>query len=106
MSDPGLRRSSGPGARSGTRGLVGPGALGAVLVRPALWPVAVRVLSSLGEPGWWRRWPPLPRLPEAYAELRRETMWGPGPGGRLGGSEAVEYLRWVEAMSRNIRRGR
>ncbi len=33
----------------------------AVARRPRLWPVAVRQTLRLARPGWWRRWPPVPR---------------------------------------------
>lgn len=112
--DPWRRALSGRGAvpgggavpRGAGGGLIGPAAVAAVLSRPALWPVALRVLATQTEPGWWRSWPPLPRLPEPYARFRRQTMWGADHAGRLGGSEAVEYLRWVELMRRSSRPGR
>lgn len=78
----------------------GPAAVAAVLGRPGLWPVAARVLATQAQPGWWRRWPPVPRLPDAYAHFRRQTMWGSDGGARLSGSEAVAYLRWVRTMQR------
>lgn len=90
---------------AGTGHLVAPGAVVAVLARPSLWPAALRVLATQAEPGWWRRWPPLPRLPARYARFRAQTMWGSDTAGRLGGREAVEYLRWVAAMTRSGREG-
>lgn len=101
LSRPAPLRRSAPGC--GPAGLIGPAAVLAVLARPELWSVALRVIAAQAEPGWWRRWPPLPRLPDAYARFRRQTMWGSEHGGRLGGPEAVEYLRWVDAMRRSAR---
>ena len=72
--------------------LVGPAAVGAVLAHPSLWPTAARVLAVQAERGWWRRWPPLPRLPAGYARFRQEAMWG-SAGATLSGPEAVAYLR-------------
>ena len=67
------------------------------LVRaPALWPTAVRQARLLAAPGWWRRWPPVPRPDPAYLRFRILTAYGdaerpPDPG------DVVAYLRWVRA---------
>ena len=80
-----------------TPSLVTPAAVVALAARPVLWPTAVRVALSTAQPGWWRAWPPRPRPPAAYAELRRQTMWGAGTGSRLGAEELIGYLRWCRA---------
>ncbi|MHB1931131.1 MAG: hypothetical protein ACYCUG_17200 [Acidimicrobiales bacterium] len=78
--------------------LVSPAAVAAVAAHPSLWPTALRVGLSTAAPGWWRAWPPRPRLPADYAELRRQAMWGAAAGARLDGGELVAYLRWCRDM--------
>ncbi len=69
----------------------------ALLKRPDLWSAAWRLVP----PGWWRRWPPLPRPPKGYIDFRTETMYG--SGGRLEGEDLVLYLEWCRAMHRRAR---
>ena len=74
----------------------------AVLVRPWLWPIAVRQALALAGPGWWRRPPYFPRPDPAYLAFRLETMYGdrtrtPEPG------DVVGYLRWSRMQRRGLR---
>ena len=78
------------------------GAILAVLVRPPLWPTAVRQLLLLAPPGWWRRRPHLPVPDAAYLAFRLETMYGAGaPAPRPG--DLVDYLRWCRRSRRSVR---
>jgi hypothetical protein len=65
----------------------------AVAVRPALWGVAVRQGLRLAVPGWWRRWPPVPRADPAYLRFRFQTAFGDGEGGPAP-ADVVAYLKW------------
>jgi hypothetical protein len=71
-----------------------------LLRRPDLWVTAVRTGWLLCAPGWWHRWPPLPRPPRLYEEFRRQTMFGSQPGPGLGGEDLVAYLEWCRGMRR------
>ena len=78
------------------------GAALAVLVRPALWPTALRQALVLAPSGWWRRPPYLPLPDRAYLAFRMETMYGAGapvpePG------DLVRYLRWCRNSRRSVR---
>ncbi|MGI8493564.1 MAG: hypothetical protein ACR2KC_08385 [Acidimicrobiales bacterium] len=73
-------------------------AVAALVAHPRLWPVAVSVALRLAEPGWWRRWPPLPSLPPSYERFRLETFFGTDTPPRLSGSDLVEYLKWCRLM--------
>jgi hypothetical protein len=77
---------------------VGARALRGLLGRPDLWLTAVRTGLAVVDPGWWRRWPPRPRPPEAYATFRHQTMFGVEPGPGLGGDDLVAYLDWCRRM--------
>ena len=70
----------------------------AVLRRPWLWGVALRQLLVLAVPGWWRRWPPVPRPDPAYLRFRLQTAYGddrpPAPG------DVVTYLHWCRGWRR------
>lgn len=92
MSEPERAHASGPvtGAGGGSVGRL----LGAVLVRPGLWLTALAVLVRLARPGWWRRWPPLPRADPAYWRFRMETVYGGDGRGRPSNADALAYLRW------------
>ncbi len=68
----------------------------AVLVRPALWPTALRQTRRLARDGWWHRPPFLPLADPAYLAFRLETQYGsadahPEP------ADVVAYLRWSRA---------
>ena len=72
----------------------------AVLVRPWLWAAAVAELFRLAAPGWWRRWPPVPRPDAALWRFRMQTAYGgsgddgPEPG------DVVRFVGWCSGMRR------
>jgi hypothetical protein len=71
---------------------LGPAAL-AVVVRPGLWAVALRQSLRMAVPGWWHRWPPVPRPDPGYVRFRLQTVFGdaakaPAP------ADVVAYLEW------------
>ncbi|HLH99258.1 MAG TPA: hypothetical protein VKV06_00625 [Acidimicrobiales bacterium] len=78
--------------------LVSIGAVAAVVRRPELWPVALRVAWRTAPPEWWRAVPPRPRPPASYVKMRHEAMWGDDPAARLGPDELIGYLRWCARM--------
>ena len=68
-------------------------AMAAVAARPALWPVAVRQGLRLAVPGWWRRWPPVPRPDPDYLRFRMQTAFG-DPEAAPAPADVVAYLEW------------
>ena len=68
------------------------------MVRPWLWATALSTVARLARPGWWRRWPPIPRPPEAYWRFRMETAFGSDGSNAMGPHDVVAYLRWCRAM--------
>ena len=73
----------------------------ALLVRPWLWPTAVRQALALARPDWWRRRPYLPTTDPEYLAFRMETMYGdrrrsPEP------ADVVAYLRWCRMHRRGL----
>lgn len=65
----------------------------AVARRPRLWGVAAGQVRRLARPGWWARWPPVPRPDPAYLRFRLQTAYGdadrpPAP------DDVVAYLEW------------
>ncbi len=73
------------------------GAIGALLVHPSLWPVALRQLFVLAPPGWWRRPPFLPLPDGAYLRFRMQTAYGAERTAPTG-HDLVTYLRWCKAQ--------
>jgi hypothetical protein len=75
----------------------------AVARRPRLWGTALTQLAVLARPGWWRRWPPLPRPDPDCLRFRLTTIYG-GDGDRLPEpGELVDYLAWcgrIRGLSR------
>ena len=65
----------------------------ALVLRPGLWPTALRQILRLAPSGWWRRWPPLPRPDPAYLRFRMETAYG-DPDHDPEAADVVAYLRW------------
>jgi hypothetical protein len=66
----------------------------AVGVRPWLWLTGLAVVFRMARPGWWRRWPPVPRPDPSYWRFRMETAYG-GEGDRHPPiADALAYLRW------------
>lgn len=82
-----------------------PSAAAAVLVRPWLWPTAVRQALVLAPPGWWRRAPFLPVPDRDYLGFRLQTMYGDA-GRDPAAEELVAYLRWCRGYRRDARHGR
>ena len=71
----------------------------AVAVRPRLWGVAVVQAFRLAAPGWWRRWPPLPRPDPDYLRFRLQTAYGTREGGP-DPADVVAYLEWCRRFPR------
>ena len=61
--------------------------------RPSLWPVALRQLRRLAEPGWWRSSPRLPLPSPEYRRFRSITAYG-DPDAAPERADVVTYLRW------------
>lgn len=96
-----MTASTGDGSRgqgAGTRHRFGPVVV-AVAVRPRLWGVAVAQALRLAAPGWWRRWPPLPRPDPAYLRFRLQTASG-DPDAPPRPDEVVAYLEWCRQFRR------
>jgi len=76
--------------------------LGAVIVRPTLWPTAIVQAFRLVPRGWWRTAPFLPIAPSDYLEFRLVTQYGGGHGvdrGPIRPHDVVDYLRWCRQWS-------
>lgn len=82
---------------AGARRMRWGGAIVAVLVRPDLWPIAVRQVFALARPGWSRRWPPLPVPDPAYLRFRLVTAYG-DPEHDPEARDLVDYLKWCRRM--------
>lgn len=101
-----------PGAGPDTGATVGTAAalrvVGAIAARPWLWFVALRQASTLAEPGWWRRFPPLPVPPTSYLHFRLVTAYG-GDGSCSPAElarDVVAYLQWCRTgMGVGVRPG-
>jgi hypothetical protein len=84
------------------------GAAVALAGRPDLWSTAVRELFVLARPGWWRRWPPLPRPDPAYLRFRLQTAYGSSAPERSrlldsDPDDIVSYLEWCRRMRHTVR---
>jgi hypothetical protein len=77
-------------------------AAAAVLRRPSLWLTALGQLVVLAEPGWWRRWPPVPMPDREYLRFRMQTMYG-DPEHEAEPDDLVAYLHWCRGMRRLAR---
>jgi hypothetical protein len=76
---------------SGRSGLIG--VVGAVTIKPRLWPVALRQLVRLAGPGWWHRAPFVPVPPAGYRRFRLLTQYG-DPRHPVEAADVVRYLDW------------
>ncbi|MGH9118263.1 MAG: hypothetical protein ACRD0A_10430 [Acidimicrobiales bacterium] len=65
----------------------------AVLVRPRLWPVALRQVVRLAPVGWWRRAPFLPIPDRDYLGFRLQTHYGDAAR-PADPADLVAYLDW------------
>jgi hypothetical protein len=76
----------------------------AVVRRPHLWSIAVRVLRRSTPRGWWRRPPFLP-LPDAdFLRFRFETAYG--HRGHAEVDDFVGYLSWCRTLRLEQSHGR
>jgi len=71
----------------------------AVAARPRLWSAAAGTALRLAEPGWWRRWPPVPRPSTAYLQFRAQTAYG-DPRRPPDPDDVVAYLFWCRDFRR------
>jgi hypothetical protein len=65
----------------------------AVFVRPRLWGIGLRQGLRMAVPGWWRRWPPVPRPDPEYVRFRLQTVFG-DPAKAPAPADVVAYLEW------------
>jgi hypothetical protein len=79
-------------------------AVWAVVVRPRLWPTALRQAVRMTRPRWWTRAPFLPIPDAAYLRFRLQTAYG--LQGTPRASDLVRYLEWCRASEARIRRER
>jgi hypothetical protein len=84
-----------------SRGRVVAAAVAAVLVRPSLWPTAVRQAARLTPAGWWRRAPFLPLPDRDYLAFRLETQYGATVEG-ADPADVVRYLTWCRDQQRAL----
>ncbi len=75
-----------------------------MLVRPWLWPTALRVVGRHSPPGWWHRAPFVPRPPAAFVAFRLETQYGAAAASAPVAEDLVVYLAWCRSLSR-LRKG-
>jgi hypothetical protein len=88
----------------GARMLLRPAIVGAVIVRPHLWPTAVRQMARLAPKRWWARAPFLPVPRADYLEFRLVTQYGGGhgvPGAPVRPADVVDYLEWCREWTAN-----
>jgi hypothetical protein len=76
----------------------------AILVRPRLWPVALRTGLGLVPSRWWTRWPPLPLPDRGWLAFRLETAYG-APDARPSAGDLLEWLAWCR-VARSRERAR
>lgn len=69
-----------------------------VLMHPSLWVTALRQGTRLARPGWWHRWPPVPKVPEEYMRFRLVTAYGDADA-QIEPVDLVTYLRWCRTWS-------
>jgi hypothetical protein len=73
------------------------------MIRPGLWPTALRQAMRLTRPGWWRRPPFLPTPDRAYLRFRLDTQYGSDHPMVAG--DVVRYLEWCRDQQRLRRTG-
>lgn len=79
-------------------------ALGAVLLRPALWLTAIVALKRFAPDGWYRRPPFLPLPDPQLLRFRATTQYG-DPEAPIAAHDLVVWLRWCKSENRRQRRG-
>jgi hypothetical protein len=79
------------------------GSVGRLVLRPSLWPIALRCALRMARPGWWRRPPFLPRPEPEYLRFRLETQYG--SDGAPAPEDLVTYLAWCRDEDRRVRAG-
>ena len=72
----------------------------AVARHPSLWSVALRQARRLAAPGWWHRWPFLPRPPRDYLQFRTTTQYGGATSHRPAADDVLNYLAWCRDWDR------
>jgi hypothetical protein len=73
------------------------GALKELARRPELWRTALAQGRALVAPGWWARWPPVPRPSPDYLAFRAQTMYG-DPDAQVSVGDLLDYLEWCRWM--------
>lgn len=71
----------------------------AVVVRPLLWPTAVRAMRRTAGRGWWRRAPFLPLPTGEYLGFRLVTQYGDASA-QPSAHDVVNYLVWLRQWDR------
>lgn len=66
----------------------------ALLGRPSLWVTAVAATLRLAQPGWWRRFPPVPLPAPEYLHFRLETQYGGSGLEAAEPGDVIAYLDW------------
>ena len=69
--------------------------VGSVLLRPLLWPVAVRTVVAMSPRGWWRKKPFLPLPPRDYLAFRLQTQYGGAGTNAPRPNDVLKYLQWL-----------
>lgn len=64
-----------------------------VVRHPSLWVTAGRQGLRLVHPKWWRTWPPIPSVPDAYLRFRLVTAYGDADA-EPAAQDVVTWLRW------------
>ncbi len=78
--------------------------VGALALRPWLWPAALAEAGRLARPGWWRRRPFLPVPDEALWRFRMETAYGGSGEAVPERADVVSFISWCSTMGRWRRR--
>lgn len=69
----------------------------AVIVRPKLWPTALRVMKRFVPNVWWTRKPYLPLPDMKLLRFRIVTQYG-DPGAPVSVEDTLAWLRWCKAQ--------
>ncbi|MGQ0743906.1 MAG: hypothetical protein ACT4OS_06150 [Acidimicrobiales bacterium] len=96
-TEPDRRRLAAPGRLGWSWWLVKMGL--ALARRPDLWLTGLGAMWALAQPGWWRRWPPLPLPPSSYLAFRLSVAYGEGDRTPRTG-DVVSYLIWRRDFQR------